>query len=229
VTAPAIALQDVNKRYRDGTRRISAVSDVTLELARGELHVLRGPSGSGKTTLLGLMGSMIAPTSGRVFILGDEVTHLRDHHRAQLRRERVGFAFQELQLIAGMSLRENVLLPLVPRGGARRKDVARAEETLRRFGLEDRIESDIAQLSGGQRQRAAIARALIMQPPILLLDEPTAHLDSDNAREVVALLDELRNDGTTIVAATHDSRLADADEVSHVWTMRDGRIASSDT
>lgn len=220
----AITLDAVRKRYVDGTRRLDAVAGVDLEIPEGQLWVLRGPSGSGKTTLLGIMGAMVAPTSGRVRLFDDEVTHLRDHHRTALRRGRVGFVFQELQLVSGMSVRENILLPFVPLGGARAKDVARAEALLSRFGLDAEIDARAERLSGGQRQRAAIARALVLAPAILLLDEPTAHLDTDNARELVSLLCELRDDGTTIVCATHDPRLADDPRVDRVVTLVDGAV-----
>jgi putative ABC transport system ATP-binding protein len=223
----ALEVEKVRKRYRDGSRTIDAVAEVSLNVPPGVLWVLRGPSGSGKTTLLGILGAMIAPTSGRVSVLGEETTHLRDRHRTALRRERIGFVFQELSLIERMSVRENVLLPLVPLGGARAKHVERAEQLLTRFGLADRIGSRPENLSGGERQRAAIARALILEPPILLLDEPTAHLDTDNAASVVSLLAELRDEGSTIVAATHDPRFADDAKVDRVIAMRDGRIVDA--
>ncbi len=220
----ALAVNDVHKRYRDGSRTIEAVAGVTLDVARGALVVLRGPSGSGKTTLLGILGAMIAPTKGKVSVLGKDITHLRDRHRTALRRERIGFVFQELSLIERMSVRENVLLPLVPLGGARAEHTRRAEELLARFGLKERIESRPERLSGGEKQRAAIARALILGPPILLLDEPTAHLDSATAAGVVDLLSELSGEGTTIVAATHDPRLFEDPRVARVIAMRDGML-----
>lgn len=223
----ALQLVEARKRYRDGARRIDAVASVSVSIPKGELHVLRGPSGSGKTTLLGLMGAMIAPTSGGVTVLGDELTHLRDHHRTALRRERIGFVFQHLQLVDGMTVRENVLLPLVPLGGASAAHVKRCEALLARFGIADEIDRRADRLSGGQRQRAAIARALILEPPILLLDEPTAHLDTENALAVVDLLAELVGDGATIVAATHDPRLADDPRVHRVHVMRDGALTGA--
>lgn len=223
----AIEARGVSKRYRDGSRTIEAVSGVTLSIARGTLTVLLGPSGSGKTTLLGILGAMIAPSAGSVSVLGTEVTHLRDHHRTALRRERIGFVFQELSLIEGMTLRENVLLPLVPLGGARSGDVARGLGLLERFGLGDRASSTPSRLSGGERQRAAVARALILSPPILLLDEPTAHLDTANALRVADLLAELVAEGTTVVAATHDGRLASHASVHREILMRDGSLVSS--
>lgn len=222
----ALEAVEVKKRYRDGSRTIEAVAGVSLGVAAGTLEVLRGPSGSGKTTLLGILGAMITPTSGQVRVLGTEVTHLRDRHRTALRRERVGFVFQDLSLIDGMSVRENVLLPRVPLGGARGEDVERAVSLLVRFGLESKVETRAERLSGGERQRAAIARALILSPPVLLLDEPTAHLDTESALAVVALLAELRDEGTTIVAATHDPRLAEDPRVDRQRVMRDGLLVS---
>lgn len=223
----AIQLHAVQKRYRDGDRRIDAVSPVDLSVPEGVLWVLRGPSGSGKTTLLGLMGAMVAPSAGRVALRGDDVTSLRDHHRTAVRRERVGFVFQALSLIDGMTVLDNVLLPLVPTGGAREPDRQRAKALLDRFGVGDRNAADVARLSGGQRQRVAIARALVLGPPILLLDEPTAHLDTENALGVVEVLASLRDEGTTVVAATHDPRLADDPRVDRVLTMRDGHLEPS--
>lgn len=220
----ALAVRGVRKRYTDGTRRVEAVAGVDLEVPEGALFVLVGPSGSGKTTLLGLLGAMIAPSEGEVAVLGEDVTHLRDHHRTALRRDRIGFVFQDLSLIDGMSVLENVTLPLVPLGGAREADRARARALLSRFGLEAEIDARAERLSGGQRQRAAIARALVRAPRILLLDEPTAHLDGENARAVVDLLCELRDEGTTIVAATHDARLADDPRVDRAIAMRDGAL-----
>lgn len=222
--APAIAVTSVRKRYTDGTRRIDAVAGVSLEVPAGQLWVLRGPSGSGKTTLLALMGGMLVPTSGAVAWLGEDITHLRDHHRTDLRRRRIGFVFQELSLVPRMSVRENVLLPLVPLGGPAPAHERRAEELLARFGLSDRIDAPVETLSGGQRQRAALARALMLDPPLILMDKPTAHLDTDNALEVVKLLGELRDDGRTVVAATHDPRLADDPRVDRVVTLRDGAV-----
>lgn len=219
-----IETRDVTKSYLDGPRRLVAVDALRLGIASAELVALRGPSGSGKTTLLGLMGAMIAPTSGDVQIFGESVVHLRERHRTELRRARIGFVFQELALIPEMSLIENILLPCVPSGGATKADKERAAQLLTRFGLEGRHRARASQLSGGERQRGAIARALMREPPILLLDEPTAHLDSENAREVVALLASLRDEGKTIVCATHDPRLAEDPAVDRTITMADGRI-----
>lgn len=220
----ALGCGDVIKRYQDGDGLVEAVAGVTLSVPRGALWVLRGPSGSGKTTLLGLLGGLVPPTSGDVRIGGTSVVHLRDHHRTALRRKQIGFAFQDLALISGLTLRENVLLPLAPVGGADLSARERAEVLLTRFGLADRSDRAVERLSGGERQRGAIARALILAPKALLLDEPTAHLDADNAATITDLLIEERERGTCVVAATHDPRLASDARVDQVLDLADGQL-----
>lgn len=224
-TDEAIGCTALTKRYVDGDRPVDAVAEVTLSIPPGALWALRGPSGSGKTTLLGLLGAMIVPTEGEVRLLGRTITGLRDRHRTALRRDAVGFVFQQLALVPRMTLRENVGLPCVPTGGPTRAEEARATALLERFGLADRAERRVARLSGGERQRAAIARALVLDPPLLFLDEPTAHLDGANARTVVDTLASLRDEGRTVVAATHDPRLADDPRLDRVVDLVDGRLA----
>lgn len=220
----ALATREVTKRYLDGERRCVAVNAVSLAIAPGTLQVLMGPSGSGKTTLLGMLGAMVAPTSGEVLVLGRALSQMRDRQRTELRRSAVGFVFQELALVAEMSVEENMLLPLVPRGGATQTDLERAQKLLERFGVAAKRHAEARRLSGGERQRVALARALMLEPPILLLDEPTAHLDAARAAEVAALLGSLRDEGKTIVASTHDPRLAEASVIDRVLTMRDGAL-----
>ncbi|MGE3636580.1 MAG: ABC transporter ATP-binding protein [Sandaracinaceae bacterium] len=220
----AVALVGVTKRYRDGDRTIAAVASVDLAIPRGSFTALAGPSGSGKTTLLGILGALIAPSSGTVRVLGEDVTHLRDHHRAALRRSRVGFVFQELSLIASMTARDNALVPLVPTGGPMREDLERLDALARRFGIAERLDSYVERLSGGQRQRVAIVRALIRAPEVLLLDEPTAHLDGVSAAGIVDVLAELAADGTAVIAASHDARLFDDARVDRLIHLVDGKI-----
>lgn len=220
----ALGATDVTKRYFDGDTKVLAVDHVTLSIARGELVVLRGTSGSGKTTLLGLLGGLVAPTQGDVRVAGKSVVHLRDHHRTQWRRRHVGFVFQELQLVRGMSLRENVLLPFAPLGGASKDDAARADALLTRFGLAPKRDSRVEKLSGGERQRGALARALILEPEVLLLDEPTAHVDADNAARILELLAEEKSRGRAVLATTHDPRLAEDARVDRVLVMEGGRL-----
>lgn len=223
-STPIIALTEVTKRYFDGAQRVVAIDSVSVELERGVLVVIRGPSGSGKTTLLGIAGGLITPTSGDVKIAGESVVHMRDHHRTRWRRKHVGVVFQELALIPRMTLLENVLLPLAPLGGASKEVQARASQLLERFGLADKAQTAIQRLSGGERQRGALARALITDAEILLLDEPTAHVDVDNAELMISTLAELRDEGRTIVASTHDPRLADHEAVDRVVEVEAGKL-----
>ncbi len=218
--ALSIRAEGVTKRYFDGREKRFAVNDVNLEVAAGSVVALIGPSGSGKTTLLAMLGGLVTPTRGEVFMGERAIVQMRDHHRTAFRRDHVGFVFQELQLIEGMSLLKNVTLPLVPTGGARDGE-PRARELLQRLGLADRASADVRRLSGGERQRGAIARALITAPSVLLLDEPSAHLDGDST---AALLDAVFELETTIVMSTHDARVFDDDRVDRVVRMRDGRL-----
>ncbi len=219
-----VETREATKRYVDGSRVVKAIDAVSIEIEAGTWVVLRGPSGSGKTTLLGMLGGMIAPTSGDVLFDGESIVRLREHHRAELRRTKVGFVFQALALVPEMSVIENVLLPLVPDGGASGKDEAKALEALAGVGLDlGKARARASLLSGGERQRAAIVRALIREPKLLLLDEPTAHLDQDSARAILALLKKQKEAGRTIVVSTHDPRLA-ADEIDRVIELRDGVV-----
>ena len=224
-----VEVADLVKRYADGDRSVRAVDGVTLSVRQGELVVLRGTSGSGKTTLLGLLGGMIAPSSGDVRFMGESIVHLREHHRAELRRTKVGFVFQELALVPEMSVLENVMLPLVPDGGGGREDEARALDSLGALGItRDMALARASHLSGGQRQRAAIVRALVRSPKLLLLDEPTAHLDRENAESIARLLVTEKERGRTIIASTHDPRLADAAGIDRTLEMRDGRLVRAE-
>jgi putative ABC transport system ATP-binding protein len=199
------------------------IDSVTLGIARGEFVVLRGPSGSGKTTLLALMGAMLCPTSGEVFLDGEPTSRLREVHRAQVRRDKVGFVFQDNPLILGMSVRENILLPRVPDGVSSR-DERRADTLLDRFALRPLAHSKAATLSGGERQRAAVARALMRDPPLLLLDEPTSHLDDTRASSLLDALTGLASEGRALLVATHDPRLVRAEGVTRVLDLVDGQL-----
>jgi len=222
-----VETREASKRYVDGSRVVRAIDAITMTIDEGQWVTLRGPSGSGKTTLLGVLGGMIAPTSGDVLFAAESIVRLREHHRAELRRAKIGFVFQALALVPEMSVIENVLLPLVPEGGATAKDEARALESLARMGLDrGKAMARASMLSGGERQRAAIVRALIREPKLLLLDEPTAHLDRESAEGILSLLAEQKKAGRTIVVSTHDPRLA-SEQIDRVIEMRDGVIVSS--
>ena len=181
--APSASVRNVVKRIWDGRERRTVLDDVSFDLGRGELVVVRGPSGSGKTTLLAIVGAMLSPSSGEVHLDGEPTSRLRESHRAEVRRRKVGFVFQDLQLVDGLTSRENVLLPRIP-DGVRPQDEERATLLLERFGLSAVARVDAKSLSGGERQRVALARALINDPPLLVLDEPTAHLDDARATSI---------------------------------------------
>jgi len=217
-----VVLEHVYKRYADD---VTALADVSFEVKRGELVGLLGPSGCGKSTLLNLIGCIDLPTSGHVYVSGEETSLLKDNDLTRLRRDHVGTIFQFFNLLPTLSLAENVGLPLMlaRKDGAQSK--ARVAEVLQRVGLTDRGLAYPAQVSGGQLQRAAIARAIVHRPAIVLADEPTGNLDSRNGQIVLNLLRELAIGGQTIIMATH-SREAAAICDSRIHLL-DGAIEST--
>lgn len=223
MTGPVLRAESLRKRVRDGDARRDVLVDVSLSVSRGEVVLLAGPSGSGKTTLLALLGGMLLPSSGEVFLEGTAVSRLREPQRARLRRRQVGYLFQDLALVPGLSVLDNVLLPLVP-DGLSAEDEARALGRLDELGLRDRARAKVDGLSGGERQRVALARALITDPAVLLLDEPTAHLDGARSAEVIDRVHAMAAGGRAVVIATHDPRLLDDVRVTRTLTLRDGRL-----
>jgi putative ABC transport system ATP-binding protein len=220
----ALAAVAVSKRVNDGRARREVLRGITLDLHRGELLVVRGASGSGKTTLLGVLGGMLLPTSGEVWLGGEPISRLRDHQRAEVRRKRVGYLFQDFGLIERMTVLENVLLPLVPPGRANAESVSRAATLMDRLGIGGLARTNVSRLSGGERQRVALARARIVGPSVLLLDEPTAHLDPERARDLMNDLVDLREDGTAVLIASHDPRICDDPRIARRFELRDGML-----
>jgi len=221
---PMVRATALSKRYRSGRVEKSALRQVSLAIPRAEFWIVSGPSGSGKTTLLALLAGMVAPPEGEVLLDGKSITHLRDHHRALVRRNLVGMVFQEFALVTGMTLIENIFLPLVPAGGPGEIERQRARALLERFGMAAYARTQVECLSAGERQRGAIIRALVADAPILMLDEPTAALDTGNVRIMVNLLLGLRAEGRTIVATTHDQRLIEEPRLDGVLRLVDGRL-----
>lgn len=219
----AVRVQNVVKRIRDGSTRRTILDDVSFEVGRGELVVVRGPSGSGKTTLLAIVGAMLSPTSGEVHLDGEPTSRLREAHRAEIRRRKVGFAFQDLQLLDGLSALANVLLPCVP-DGVTKADEARARLLLEQRGLGAVVDVKAKALSGGERQRVALCRALMGDPKLLVLDEPTAHLDDTNAQAIAEELAALAREGRALLVATHDARIANSAGVSRVLDLAGGKV-----
>lgn len=225
-TRTALELEDVRKTYRSGDQDIVALDHATLGAAAGEVLMLLGPSGSGKTTLLSIAGGLLSPTEGTVRVGGDDIADLSDRDLARFRKERVGFVFQSVNLVPFLSARENLLV--VRSFGRGRVDAAakrRADELLGELGLADRGGNLPTQLSGGQRQRVAIGRALMNEPDLVLVDEPTASLDTEMGEQVLQLLrDEVTGRGVAAVIVTHDERMTGyADRVMRILdgTLRD--------
>jgi len=216
-----IALQGVSKTVPSGGRALTILHPTDLEVGRGQSLAIVGPSGSGKSTLLGLIAGLDAPSSGRILIDGDDITSLPEDRLARLRGQKIGFVFQFFHLVGSLTALENVLVPMELAG--RPDALARARGLLDEVGLSDRGHHYPSQLSGGEQQRVAIARALANDPPLLLADEPTGNLDSQNGRHIVDLLfDVNRARGTTLVLVTHDRELAARADAR--VALRDGRI-----
>jgi putative ABC transport system ATP-binding protein len=219
----AVRVQNVVKRIRDGATRRTVLDDVSFEVKRGELVIVRGPSGSGKTTLLAIVGAMLSPTSGEVHLDGEPTSRLREAHRAEIRRRKVGFVFQDLQLLDGLSALRNVLLPRVP-DGVTADDEKRARALLEQRGLGELAGSRAKGLSGGERQRVALCRALFNDPTLIVLDEPTAHLDDVHAVAIATELAALARDGRALLVATHDARIARSAGVTRVLDLAGGKV-----
>lgn len=220
-----LSLEKVEKIFYPGKpNEIIALHELTLDIVSGQTTILAGPSGSGKTTLLSLLGLMSRPSSGRITMLGKETTLLGEHLRTLFRRRHVGFIFQHFQLIMDLRVRENLDLVLYQEGAPLKTIRRKRLELLERFNLSDKAEAKTAVLSGGEKQRLAIARALMNDPEILLVDEPTAHLDTALSREVIALFLELKAEGKTFVIASHDPIFLGGDLPDRILHLRDGNV-----
>ena len=225
MSPPSIAvLRDASRRYRRGDTQVVALDGVSLELGQGESLAVMGPSGSGKSTLLGLLGCLDRPTSGEYFLGGPPVSTLGDRELSRIRNRSIGFVFQAFHLIPQLSVQENVETPLLYGSVPETEWRERARACLDRVGLSHRAEHRPSELSGGEAQRAAVARALVAEPDILLADEPTGNLDSVTGDEIAELLASLNREGRTVVVVTHNEVLARrAQRVVH---LKDGRIDS---
>jgi ABC-type lipoprotein export system ATPase subunit len=220
-----VQLHGVGRRYASGAGEISALADISLEIARGEMVALVGPSGCGKSTLLNLIGCVDLPTAGRVQIQGSSTSDLSDDALTALRREHVGTIFQSFNLLGGLTLAENIALPLLLLGWKRENIDTAVELGLARVGLHARGNARPGEVSGGQQQRAAVIRATIHRPAIVLADEPTGNLDSVNGAAVLDLLRELATAGQAILIATHSAEAAA--RCDRTITMHDGRIVAN--
>ena len=219
-----IDIRDLVKVYTIGEIEIRALDGVSLAIGKGEFVAIMGPSGSGKSTLMNLLGCLDRPTSGSYVLDGVDVAKLDGNQRAEIRNAKIGFVFQSFNLLPRTTAIENVELPLLyaDNGVGSGDRVARAKESLKRVGLAGREKSTPSQLSGGQQQRVAIARALITGPPIILADEPTGNLDTRTSDEVIAIFQQLNDQGETVLLITHEPDIAR--HAKRIIVLRDGKI-----
>jgi len=221
-----IELVDVRKAFNQGQHNeLWAVRGITLNLDGSRAAVLRGPSGSGKTTLLTLIGCLARPTSGRVRLQGRDVSGMTERFLTGLRRQTFGFVFQQFNLVRGLTVEENVMLPAYPLGTPRPELRRRVGALLEALDLASHAQARAEWLSGGQAQRAAIARALVNDPAVVLADEPTANLDTELSRRFLDIVRDLKGQGKTLIMTSHDPLLCQAAEVDRVIDMRDGHLA----
>ena len=217
-----IRLDHVSRVYQVGESEVRALDDVSLDIVAGEFTAIMGPSGSGKSTMLNVLGCLDTPTSGRYVLDGEPVEKLSEDQLAEVRQRKIGFIFQSYHLVGRMTAARNVELPLIFAGVDPRARRDKVQGALEAVGLVKRMTHRPDQLSGGERQRVAIARAMVMEPRILLADEPTGNLDTKSGEEIVALLEHLNVAGLTLVLVTHDPRVAS--HARRVLRMRDGQI-----
>ena len=227
MSVPVIRTEKITRTYSMGEALVTALRDADLTVHAGEFIALMGASGSGKSTLLNVIGLLDRATSGEYWLEGKPVSSLRRDELSDLRGRRIGFIFQNFNLLPRLSAWENVALPLAYRNGqfGHREQLNQAREVLSRVNLDHRLEHHPTELSGGERQRLAIARALVTQPAVILADEPTGNLDSNTGAEIMHLLKELNDEGSTIVIVTHDMNVASY--ASRIYTMRDGFLAEA--
>ena len=224
MTTPLIELSGIERVFQLGDSEVHALHQLDLRIDSGEYVAVMGPSGSGKSTLLNLLGLLDRPNAGTYRLEGRDVTTLSPEEQARVRSERIGFVFQSFHLLPRLTAAENIALPMILAGIAPAERKRRVEQALKDYGLANRAEHRPNQLSGGQRQRVAIARATIMQPAVILADEPTGNLDRATGEEVMRLLEELNGKGVTLIVVTHDAALGA--RAHRQLRMEDGELRS---
>jgi putative ABC transport system ATP-binding protein len=218
-------LETVSKNYLHRGRRVAALDKASLEIAPGDFVAVVGPSGSGKSTLLLVLGGMLSPSAGKVFLNGDSLYELSPNRRAELRRRKIGFVFQTFNLVPYLTALENVQIPLFLANLDEAAQKQRAAALLERVGLGDRLDHKPPELSIGQQQRVALARVLANDPEVILADEPTGNLDPETGQQILDLLEQMNRDGRTVVMVTHDPRAAA--RAKRTLRLQEGRISAS--
>jgi putative ABC transport system ATP-binding protein len=219
-----IIINNITKHYKVGEHIVKAIQNISMTIYKNEYVALMGPSGSGKSTLMNILGCLDTPTSGSYFLNGNDVSKMSDNELAEVRNKEIGFVFQTFNLLPRSTALDNVSLPLIYAGMAKNKRIERATEVLEQVQLSDRITHKPNELSGGQRQRVAIARALVNKPSIILADEPTGNLDSKTSIEIMALLEQIHEQGNTIILVTHEEEIAR--HAHRIIRLKDGLIDS---
>ena len=217
-----VKLANISKVYKMGDNEVIALNGVDLDIAEGEYDANMRPTGSGKSTLMNILGCLDTPTTGSYLLDNEEVANLSEDVLAKIRNKKIGFVFQNFNLLSRISALENVALPLVYAGVSKTERINRAQELLKMVGLADRQHHMPNELSGGQRQRVAIARALVNNPKIIMADEPTGNLDTKSSVEIMAMFKELYKQGKTIILVTHEPDIAE--NAKRIITVRDGKI-----
>lgn len=215
-------IRGITKFYSVGSQVVKALNGVDMDVKPNEFVALMGPSGSGKSTLMNIIGCLDTPTSGTYVLNGKDVSRMVDDELAEIRNREIGFVFQTFNLLPRYTALENVALPLIYAGMSKSERTARAKDVLNQVGLGDRMDHRPNELSGGQRQRVAVARALVNKPSIILADEPTGNLDTKTSYEIMALIDEIHQNGNTIVLVTHEEDIAQ--HAKRIVRLRDGIV-----